>query len=72
MRLRPILSYGYGYYPAALLGIRNLHTLDQRRDLPVRLPRAVRQAVEQRWQQLEGARWFYRWLANIGIVAQKV
>ena len=27
-------TYGYGYFPATVLGVRNLHTLDQRKVLP--------------------------------------
>ena len=69
--LRPIMSYGHGYYPPTLLGIRNLHTFDQRHQLPFHLPTNVRQSVESVWLRLEAAQWFHRWLANIGVIAQK-
>lgn len=64
-------SYGSGYYPALLLGLRNLHTFDQRHRLPVQLPETLRRAVERIWTTLEHQRWYYRWMWNIGVVAQK-
>lgn len=70
--LRPMRTYGYGYAPSILLGLRYLHTIDQRRALPVRLPTVVRSGVERIWRQLEAVRGFHRWLVNIGVIAQKV
>jgi ubiquinone/menaquinone biosynthesis C-methylase UbiE len=70
--VEPRLSYGYGYYPAAILGLRNLHTLDQRRFGSSKLPEFISANVERAWQTLEGSSIYYRWLANVGVVAQKV
>jgi SAM-dependent methyltransferase len=69
--LRPMTSYGYGYFPGFLYGVRNLHTLDQRRSLRVRTPAVMRAGVERSWQWLERSSWYFRWLQNIGVVAQK-
>lgn len=71
-RLQPVHSYGHGYFPSPLLGIRNLHTFDQRHHMPLRMLAGVRQSTEQTWQKLEAARWFHRWLTNIGVIAQKL
>lgn len=68
--LRPLRSYGQGYYPAPLLGVRNLHTLDERRGAPI-LPRALRDGVERAWRALERAPWYHRFMQNIGVVAEK-
>jgi SAM-dependent methyltransferase len=70
--VEPRLSYGYGYYPAAILGLRNLHTLDQRRFGSAKLPELISSNVERAWRTLEGASAYHRWLANVGVVAQKV
>ncbi len=69
--LTVVRSYGSGYYPALLLGLRNLHTFDQRHQLPLQLPERVRSGIERIWATLEHQRWYYRWLWNIGVVAQK-
>jgi SAM-dependent methyltransferase len=69
--LIPARSYGRGYYPAPLLGVRNLHTLDQRRQMPVHLPNAVRKTIERVWQHLEANTWYFRWMMNIGVIGRK-
>jgi len=69
--LEVVGSYGSGYFPAALLAVRNAHTFDQRHRLPVRLPEAARSQVEVGWRRLERQRWYYRWMWNIGVVARK-
>jgi SAM-dependent methyltransferase len=70
--LRRTRSYGYGYFPALLYGVRHLHTLDQRRAVPFRVPGALRTGVERVWEGLEGLSWYFRWMTNIGVVARKV
>jgi len=68
---RVIGSYGYGYFPSLLLGIRNVHTVDLRRKTPWRLRSSVRAAIERWWAWLERKRTYYRFMANIGVLATK-
>jgi SAM-dependent methyltransferase len=69
--LEPARSYGYGYFPAVLSGVRNAHTIDRRRFTSFRLPDWFGSGVERFWCTLERRRWYHRWLTNIGVIAKK-
>jgi SAM-dependent methyltransferase len=69
--LEPVASYGYGYFPALLSGIRNIHTIDQRRFQGIRFPRAIGNGIERSWSKIEKSRLYYRWLSNVGVIARK-
>jgi ubiquinone/menaquinone biosynthesis C-methylase UbiE len=64
-------SYGYQYFPATLLGIRNLHTLDERKRLPLWFHPNIKKGIEGAWCWLEKQRWYYRWLACVGVIGRK-
>jgi SAM-dependent methyltransferase len=70
--IEPKASYGHGYYPATVFGIRNLHTIDQRRWSSIRFPKFIGPTVEQAWRMLERSPHYHRWLANVGVIARKV
>lgn len=69
--LEVIGAYGYQYDPAALLAIRHLHTLHQRRRVPVHLPEPASARIEGAWRWLERRRWYFRWLTCIGVIGRK-
>jgi ubiquinone/menaquinone biosynthesis C-methylase UbiE len=69
--VEPVVSYGYGYYPAAACGIRNLHTIDRRRLNSVRFPKFIAPVIERGWRALERSPLYHRWLSNVGVIAQK-
>lgn len=68
---RIVGSYGYGYFPSLLLGIRHAHTFDLRRRTRWRMKSAVRTAIERSWAFLERQRTYYQFMANIGVLATK-
>jgi SAM-dependent methyltransferase len=68
---RIVGSYGYGYFPSLLLGIRHAHTFDVRRGTRWRLRSTVRTRIERSWAHLERQRTYYRYMANIGVLATK-
>jgi SAM-dependent methyltransferase len=65
-----VTSYGH-IYPELGNALRNLHTLDERRALPVWFGPAAKRRVEGLWRWLESRRWYYRFMACIGVVARK-
>jgi len=69
--LEVVGSYGSGYYPALFLGLRNLHTLSERRRLPIWIGARLQRRIERKWAWLERQRWYYRWMWNIGVVATR-
>ena len=64
-------SYGWLYFPAFVYGIRNLHTLNERHNLPFWLSQSVKARVEDGWCWVEKQRWYYRWLGCIGVIGRK-
>jgi ubiquinone/menaquinone biosynthesis C-methylase UbiE len=69
--LTVVASYGWLYFPSLLFGVRNLHTLNERYQLPLWLSTPVKHRIERAWQWLEHQRWYYRWLGCIGVIARK-
>lgn len=69
--LEIVSDYGYFYFPALFFGVRNLHTLNERYQLPAWLSDGMKQRVENGWKWLEDQSWYYRWLACIGVIGRK-
>jgi SAM-dependent methyltransferase len=65
-------SYGYMYFPSFVTGIRNMHTFDERYNIPLWVSPACKENIEGFWLWLEKQRWYYSKLVNIGVIAQKV
>lgn len=70
--LEIVSSYGWLYFPSVAYGIRNLHTLNERRRLPIWLNEKGKKQIEGIWSWLESRRWYYRWLGCIGVIGRKV
>jgi ubiquinone/menaquinone biosynthesis C-methylase UbiE len=68
---RVIGSYGWGYFPSLLFGIRNAHTYDVRHRTRWRIPGTVRAAIEGIWSSLERRREYYQFMQSIGVLATK-
>jgi ubiquinone/menaquinone biosynthesis C-methylase UbiE len=64
-------SYGWLYFPSFVYGVRNLHTLNERYNLPIWISENMKKWVENGWRWLEKQRWYYRWMGCIGVIGQK-
>jgi SAM-dependent methyltransferase len=68
---RIVSSYGWLYFPSFLNGFRNLHTLDERHNIPIYLSKRIKNQIERFWLWLENQRWYYKWLGCIGVLGIK-
>jgi ubiquinone/menaquinone biosynthesis C-methylase UbiE len=69
--LKVVSSYGWMYFPSLMFGVRNLHTLDERHKVLLWISEKNKGRIEAVWRWLENQRWYYRWLACIGVIASK-